>query len=221
MTALVINEMVQIPAGMDDLESFRRWARSGEMPQHGWYSFIAGKLWVDLSMEKLFTHNQVKGEYAVVLGSLAKAASVGRYFHDRTLLSHPGADLSTEPDGTFVSWAALETGRIRLVEAEENGDFVELEGTPDMVLEVVSKGSVRKDTVELLDSYWRAGIPEYWLVDARTAPARFDIFRHTAERYVAHEAQDGWLVSEVFGRMFQLSQQADRLGHPLYTLSVR
>jgi Uma2 family endonuclease len=90
-----------------------------------------------------------------------------------------------------------------------------------MVLEVVSKSSVRKDTVELLDSYWRAGIPEYWLVDARTPAPRFDIFRHTSEKYVAVAAQDGWLASTVFGRMFQLNQQTDRLGHPLYALSAR
>jgi Uma2 family endonuclease len=137
------------------------------------------------------------------------------------LLSHPGADLSTEPDGTFVSWAALETGRIRLVEAEGNGDFVELEGTPDMVLEVVSSSSVRKDTVELRDRYWRAGIAEYWLVDARSSSVRFEILRHEREGYAAVEAQDGWLASTVFGHMFQLGQQSDRLGHPLFTLSVR
>ena len=34
-----------------------------------------------------------------------------------------------------------------------------------MTLEVVSSSSVRKDTVDLRDRYYKAGILEYWLVD--------------------------------------------------------
>ena len=42
-----------------------------------------------------------------------------------------------------------------------------------MVLEVVSKTSVRKDTVVLPQLYWKSKIPEYWLVDGRPgSPSR-------------------------------------------------
>jgi Uma2 family endonuclease len=37
---------------------------------------------------------------------------------------------------------------------------MELEGTPDWVLEVVSQSSVAKDTKWLRESYHKAGIPE-------------------------------------------------------------
>src|SRR5256885_8764701 len=50
--------------------------------------------------------------------------------------------------------------------------YLELEGTPDMVLEVVSESSVQKDTKRLRQLYWQAGIREYWLVDARREPDR-------------------------------------------------
>ena len=63
--------------------------------------------------------------------------------------------------------------------------FKEFEGTPDMVLEVVSATSVRKDTEILRDLYWRAGIQEYWLVDARGDEPLFSILRHTARGYAA------------------------------------
>jgi len=100
------------------------------------------------------------------------------------MLTNLVADISGNPDGTFVSNKALAAERVRLVEGADEG-FVELEGSPDMVLEVVSRGSVHKDTVVLRDAYWEAGVREYWLVDARREPLTFDILRHTAKGFAA------------------------------------
>jgi Uma2 family endonuclease len=218
--SMVIDGAVRIPGWVVDLASFRRWAYSDEFPERGRFSYLGGELWADLTMEQLYTHNQVKGEFAIVLGALVKATQSGRFFHDRTFLSNPDADLSTEPDGLFASYDTMRAGRVRPVEGAEEG-YVELEGTPDMVLEVVSPSSVQKDTVRLRELYWRAGGPEYWLVDARRRSPRFDLLRHGAKRYVATRRQAGWLPSAVFGRSFRLTQQADPLGQPLYTLSVQ
>ena len=217
---IIIDEKVRIPAWVDDLESFRRWARSGEFPDRGWFSYLNGDIWVDLTMEQFFSHNQVKTKYTVVLGGLVDTTQQGYFVSDRMLLSNPAANLSTEPDALFATWEALRSGRLRLVEGASEG-YVELEGTPDMVLEVLSTSSVRKDTELLRALYWRAGIREYWLVDARGETPRFDIFHHTAHGYVATEAQDGWLLSSVFGQAFRLTQQADPLGHPQFRLEVR
>lgn len=220
VSTIVIGDEVSIPAWIHDLESYRRWAKSDDYPSRGWFSYLNGVVWVDLSMEQLFAHNQVKGEVAIVLGGMVKTHSLGRYFHDRTLLSNTTADLSTEPDGLFYTWEAVRSGRIRLVEGATSG-YVELEGTPDMVLEVVSDSSVRKDNEVLRVLYWRAGIREYWLIDARGPHPIFNILRHTPEGYVAVEAPDGWLPSAVFGRAFRITQQSDPLGHPQYTLGFQ
>jgi Uma2 family endonuclease len=217
---IIIQEQACIPGWVDDLQSFRRWAHSGEFPERGWFSYLNGDIWVDLSMEQFFSHNQVKRKYTVVLGNLVDSGYLGYFVVDRMLLSHPAANLSTEPDALFVTWEALRSGRLRLIEGATEG-YVELEGTPDMVLEVLSTSSVRKDTEMLRELYWRAGILEYWLVDARGDTPRFDILRHTAQGYVLTEAQDGWLLSTVFGHAFRLTQQADPLGHPEYRLEVR
>jgi len=220
LSAIIVGGQAHIPAWVRDLDSFRRWARSDDYPEHGWFSYLHGLLWADLSMEQLFTHNQVKTEYTLVIGGLVKSDRRGYFFSDRTLLSNPAADLSTEPDGLFVSWESLQSGRIRLVEGAKEG-YVELEGTPDMALEIISTSSVYKDTDLLRELYWRAGITEYWLVDARRAPLQFDIFRHSAEGYVATPDENGWLRSAVFNRAFQLTQQTDPLGNPSYTLAVQ
>src|SRR5439155_14608114 len=163
----------------------------------GLFSYLNGCLWVDWSMEKLFSHNQVKTAYTGVLWGLVDPGRLGYLFADRMLLSHPEANLSTEPDAMFASWETVRSGRLRLVERPKD-DYVEVEGTPDMILEVVSTSSVRKDTELLRELYWRAGIPEYWLVDARGETPSFQILRPTAEGYVETEAQDGWLLSAVF-----------------------
>ena len=91
-----------------------------------------------------------------------------------------------------------------------------------MVLEVVSASSVQKDTVTLRELYAKAEVAEYWLIDARDDPPRFDVLRLGDNGYTPTRRQSGgWLRSPVFGRSFRFTRQADPLGHPLYTLDVR
>jgi hypothetical protein len=123
--------------------------------------------------------------------------------------------LGTEPDGLFFTWETMGSGRLRLLEKPGSG-FLELVGTPDLVMEIVSKTSVDKDTVLLRDLYWRAGIAEYWLIDVRDATRSFEILRATPDRYVATKAVDGWVRSAVLGKRFQLQEKADPLGHPQF-----
>ena len=219
MSTVVVADQVRIPSWVNDLESFRRWSRSDGYPEQGWVSFLDGEIWVDTHMEQLFSHNRVKTQFTVVLGGLVEREEMGYYFSDRAALSNEGANLSTEPDGTFCSFGAIEGRRVSLVEGVEEG-HVEIEGTPDMVLEVVSTRSVRKDTKVLRGLYWRAGIPEYWLVDARKTPPQFDILRRTERGYSATRCKQGWMKSKVFGRAFRLETKPDRLGHPQFFLRV-
>jgi Uma2 family endonuclease len=221
MNVIVIEDKVRIPGGLDTLDAFRTWARSEEFPARGRYAYLNGEMWVDLSMEQPFTHNRVKTKFTTTLDTLVDEAGLGEVFSDGMLLSNAAAILSTEPDATFVSFETMRSGRVRLVEGAVEG-FTELEGTPDMVLEVVSETSVRKDTETLRDLYWKAGIPEYWLVDVRGDEPVFTILRHTARGYAAtrHQA-GGWLRSAVFDRSFRLTQRPGPLGHPQYTVEVR
>src|SRR5260370_30181718 len=91
-------------------------------------------------------------------------------------LSNVEVDLSSEPDGMFVSRATLKEGRVQLIEGSVDSP-VRVEGTPDMVLEVISESSIKKDTDVLRELYWKAGIPEYWLVDPSEDPATFEILK--------------------------------------------
>jgi len=219
VTIFIEGEKVSVPGWVTDLASFRRWAQSDDFPESGRICYLDGEVWIDMSKEQLFTHAGLKGEVASVLLTLVKREKLGRLFPDGVLLSSVEADISSQPDATFVSFAALED-KVRLIEGKEEG-HVELEGAPEMVLEVVSTSSVHKDTVTLRQAYWEAGILEYWLVDGRKEPCSFDILRHTARGYVATRKTDGWIKSQVFGRAFRLVQERDPRGNPEFTLEMR
>jgi hypothetical protein len=214
-----IGQQVSVPAWVTDLASFRRWSDSDDFPESGRIWYLKGEVWVDLSRQELFTHVAVKGECSMVVAGLVRAGRLGLYFPDGAYLSNVDADFDCKPDATFVSNAGLRD-RVRLIEGKDGG-YVELEGSPDMVLEVVSTSSVRKDTVVLRRAYWEAGIREYWLVDARREPLTFDILRHTARGYAATRKADSWVRSAVFGKSFRLTRQTNALGHPEYSLEVR
>jgi Uma2 family endonuclease len=208
-----------IPADVTDIHSFRAWVDTADFPQRGRIWWLGGKVWADMSREQIFTHLAVKNEYAVVLTGLAKK-NRGLFLPDGLLLSNFAADIAGNPDGTFISSATLDSDRIRLVEGAETG-YVEVQGSPDMVLEVVSDGSWQKDTILLRKAYWEAGIREYWIVDARKDPLVFETLRYSRRGYVAVRPLQGWLKSVVFGKSFQLTKITDRRGHPQFTLHAK
>lgn len=213
------SETVRLPRSVTDLASFRLWATSDAAPERTPVFFLSGEVWIDMSQEQLFSHNQLKLCLALILAPLSKQQG-GRYIPDGMLLSNERANLSGNPDGLFVTHARLRGEQVRLVDGAKSG-CVELEGTPDMVLEVVSDSSVQKDTAILRDLYWKAGIPEYWIVDGRHDAVEFTILKHTTRGYSAVRNAAGWLKSPVFGKSFRLTRRLDELGHPDFVLDVK
>jgi Uma2 family endonuclease len=218
-TVLDQSRQVSVPDWVLDLESFRRWADADDLPEHCRIWYLKGEVWIDMSKEQIFSHALLKTAIIIVLGGLVRALRKGLFFADGPFFSNPDADIAGNPDAIFVSNASLRNKRVRLVEGMEEG-FVELEGSPDMMLEVVSPSSVRKDTVILRQAYWEAGIREYWLVDGRTEELSFEILRWSSRGFVAVRPQKGWLRSTVFKHSFRLRQRTTSLGHPEYTLDV-
>ena len=118
----------------------------------------------------------------------------------------------------FISEARLEKG---LATIDEGDAGLELTGAPDMVLEVISPTSVKKDTVDLLRLCWEAGVKEYWLVDSREKTFSFEILRRGPSGFTATRKRQGWLKSQVFGHEFKLSKDAGKQGVSKFTLEMR
>ncbi len=219
VTFVIESDEVSVPEWVTDLDSFRRWADREDFPETGRICYLNGEVWVDMSKEQIITHVDVKSEIVAVLRPLVKTARMGRLLGDGVFLTNVDANFAVVPDAVFVSHAASQD-RVRLLEGKKRG-YVEMEGSPDLVLEVVSDSSVRKDTQQLREDYWEAGIREYWLVDARKEPLSFDILRHMPKGYRTTPKKDGWIKSNVFGKSFRLTEGTNEVGDPEYTLEVR
>lgn len=212
----------RIPTSALTLAGFREWATSDDFPEHLRVAFLDEEIYFDMSNEELETHNKVKMEIGRILLNWNRETQSGTFCGDGVLLTHEAAGVSNNPDAFFFSHDTLHAGRIRLVPRKnERGQFIEIEGTPDWVLEVVSDSSVQKETTQLREAYHRVGIPEYWLIDARGDEIAFQILQHRKNGYAAVPQRDGWLRSRIFGRSFRLERQRDALGLWEYTLHVQ
>ena len=106
----------------------------------------------------------------------------------------------------------------RLSAVQRTGGYIELEGAPDLVVEVVSNHSVGKDLRRLPPLYAAAGVPELWLVDARRE-IRFEIRTLGADGYrILEPDAEGWILSPLLGVRFRLRQFEPRPGRWSYRL---
>src|SRR6185437_10252635 len=197
------------------------WAGDNDLPEKTRIDFYRGEVWIDMGREQVFTHGHVKTRISTTLDSFTQSRDLGYYFCNGILVTNVAADLSGNPDGTFVSHDSIESGRVACIEGKRDEGVVELLGTVDMVLEVVSTSSVGKDTDTLRQAYWEAGVAEYWLVDARGDRLDFRILKHASKGYTETRKQAGWLRSTVFGRSFRLTRKKDKSGHPNFMLEMK
>ena len=213
---------IDIPEWVVDLDSFCRWRQQDDVPEKLKAHFIDGRVWVDLHMEELFTHNQVKSAIGDSLGGWIRRNRLGMYLPDGMLYRSEAAALGTEPDGTVVLNATWESGRVSSTAGKKSGATATiLIGTPDIVIEILSPSSEDKDFEWLMANYHNAGIPEYWLIDARGPTLRFDIHRHRAKGYIVARKSGGWIKSDVLSKSFRLAREYGENEIPYYELFIR
>jgi Uma2 family endonuclease len=205
---------LEIPL-LGSLGAFRAWAVSKDFPERGRIDYIDGRIEVDMSPEELYSHGALKIELIRVLSQHVRDLGEGELFSDRTRVSSPEADLSAEPDIVFVSEESFSNSRVREIPkaSGEPDRYVELEGGPDLVVEIISDSSKAKDTQRLPPAYWRAGVSEFWLIDARRMGLVFQIHDRGQERFEPVGSDtEGFQFSRVFACRFQLIRRRNRRG---------
>jgi Uma2 family endonuclease len=207
-----------LPATFEDRRAFLHWVESTGSHRPARFDYCAGELWVAFDEEDRHVRLQQAFEDYLEF-TLSGRGPSGRFFTGGCRIHPDCSALSAAPDGAFVLTERLQARTVSL--SDRGGDRFWIEGSADMVLEIVSAGSARRDTVRLRELYWQAGISEYWLVDAREKRSRLEILRSTVRGYVAGRKQDGWVRSAVFGKSFRLIQETDVRGHPAFRLEVR
>lgn len=202
---------------------FRDWIHSRWYPKRGKFSFLNGVLEAEMSPESLFDHNFVKRAITLTICRICDEEQLGQVYLEGALFINEALKLSSEPDLMFCFWSTLREKRVeyRPYRKSKKG-LVEVHGCPEVVVEIVSNSSVKKDKVLLKQLYFAAGIPEYWLIDARGGRLEFTIFqRSDTEYHPSVSDQEGYRVSQIFDRSFLLERYADPIGEDAFRLRSR
>lgn len=103
-----------------------------------------------------------------------------------------GGKVMTAPYAMRVFNSAREPDILYVrAEGEEQMEEAYLRGPADLVVEIVSNDSVRRDRDEKYHEYAAAGVREYWVIDPRDGRRRADFFRLVAEgRYELFATED-------------------------------
>jgi hypothetical protein len=211
--------LFRIPRETHTLAGFRAWVLSDEFPEKLKATYVHGEVFLDMSKEEIRSHAAVKTAVAGSLINLNAEVDFGDLYINGVLITNLAADVSNNPDMVAVFWESLEAGRVHYV--TKNGREMEILGSPDWALEIISDTSVVKDAKQLRQAYHQAGIREYWLIDARGEEIIFQILHWRKSGYVSSRAKDGWLHSRVFGRSCRLSRKRDRRDAWHYELLMR
>jgi Uma2 family endonuclease len=140
----------------------RQWPRPGQwtyqdyldLPDDGnRYEIIWGDLYM-MAPAPVTRHQRVLRNLEYAMWSYVQEQNLGEVlFAPCDLVIEPGAT-PVQPDILFVS-----KDRLHLI-TEEN-----IEGVPDLLVEILSPGNPRHDRVTKFNLYEQSGVPEYWIVD--------------------------------------------------------
>ncbi len=212
--------VLHIPRDAYTLKGFRRWVLSDEFPEKQPVLFLNGEIYLYLPKEEVFTHAAVKTPVAVELGGLFDELDLGDFYINGVLVTNVQANLSGNPDMVGILWKSLESGKVRYV-TNVKDRTVEIEGSPDWLLEIVSDSSVKKDLLDLRAAYHKARVREYWIIDARGEEIEFQILHWRKAGYVPAPTEQGWHISRIFGGLFKITRKRHRRGDWRYTLATK
>lgn len=147
--------------------------------------------WVDgeviLLMPPRGTHQDIAFFVAMLFKVYVELTAQGRVRPAPFETFLPSRPASREPDIIVV-----------LGENLQNLTEERFTGAPDLVVEVISEDSVRRDRVEKFLEYEREGVREYWLIDSRVGHTAVDVFTLEQGSFVPLDAnEEGWLESRV------------------------
>ncbi len=154
-TTLALEESMA-PPGRDSKPHLGR--RMSEQEFVAWLDDTTHAEWVDGEVVMMSPISSDHDEYQfwlrMLLHTYAKRRQMGRVKGPEFMVRLDQQRAWREPDILFVS-----TSRLHLIKRNQ------MEGPPDLVMEIVSPESRNRDWEEKFNEYARAGVREYWIVD--------------------------------------------------------
>lgn len=166
-----------------------------ELPDDGYnYELIDGV--VVMSASRNPQHQRITMEIATQIALFLRNHAVGEVLPEIDVhigQGPTGGDLVYKPELIFVRSERLPAMRDKII------------GGPDLVVEVVSRGSRRMDSETKKNDYERFGVREYWLIDPERKAMTF--WRLKGRRFVEVSAAGDTFASEaVPGFVLDLSR---------------
>ncbi len=115
------------------------------------YELLSGELVMSPSPREI--HQYILGRLFLRLGTFIYGRNLGRVYCSPFDVVLSDTDV-VQPDLLFVS-----SGRESIITAEN------VQGAPDLVVEILSPATAERDRTIKLDLYARYGVREYWIVD--------------------------------------------------------
>ena len=118
------------------------------------YEIIGGEKFMAPSAD--MGHNNVVSKLTMIIGMYAATNKLGLVFTDSLDVHFPDGNLF-KPDFMFIS-----TANSNIVVDNKHST---LHGVPDMVAEVFSRSTLKRDIGIKKDIYEQNGVKEYWIID--------------------------------------------------------
>ncbi|MBI2767094.1 MAG: Uma2 family endonuclease [Chloroflexi bacterium] len=141
---------------------------------------------VHIYMSNTDEHQRIVGFLSALLLLYGQSTSTGVVRTGGYALQSAQGHAGREPDLMFIGAGKLPYKQSRFMSA-----------APDILIEVISEDSVRRDrTIKLLE-YQELGVPEYWLIDSRPGQETAEFYLLEGQRYRAVEPEEGIYYSVV------------------------
>jgi Uma2 family endonuclease len=154
--------------------------------EHGFAEWVDGEVFLYMGVTD--AHQRVVDFLTGYLGFIVSALGLGTLRTGPYPVRLPLEGPAREPDLYLIAKAH---------DARRTRRF--FDGPPDLVIEVVSDDSPRRDGVVKFEEYERAGVPEYWVIDPRSGSESARFFVSEDGTYVEQAADaDGVYTSRAF-----------------------
>jgi Uma2 family endonuclease len=141
-----------------DQKQFRRWLDARPASDINHYELINGR--IVMTPPAGWPHGGVEAALVVPLGQYVQSRKLGVVLGSSAGYDLPSGD-TVEPDVSFIATRRFAAGPKPVA-----GKFLRI--VPNLVVEILSPTTARKDRIDKKGVYERNGVDEYWIVD----PAR-------------------------------------------------
>ena len=136
-------------------KTFKGWVENRPMGDINRYELVSGRILI--APPAAWEHAKIEAKVIRILEDFVSKHNLGTVFGSSAGYELPSGD-TLEPDASFISRERWSKGP-----QPRRGQFLKI--APNLVVEILSPATARRDRIEKKRVYESNGVDEYWLVD--------------------------------------------------------